>query len=169
MHAGDDFIGRAPIVPCDEDGFPEGWLKRMGDRVKVVEWAPQIKILDHSATGLFVSHCGWNSLTECFTIAGVPIVGVPFLTDQPMNADMMEHRLRIGCNLWKSATHGIIDCYTVSSILRQTMTDSSLVTRESAMKKLNEQRWSIESGNAIRLLKDFYHESTHVISSSSEK
>ena len=57
MHAGNDFIERTPQVPCDDDGFPEGWLERMGDRVKVVEWAPQIKLLGHQATGLFVSHC----------------------------------------------------------------------------------------------------------------
>ncbi|KAI7881798.1 UDP-Glycosyltransferase/glycogen phosphorylase, partial [Lichtheimia hyalospora FSU 10163] len=138
MHAGNDFIERTPQVPCDDDGFPEGWLERMSDRVKVVEWAPQIKLLGHRATGLFVSHCGWNSLTECITVAGVPIVGVPFLTDQPMNADMMEHRLRIGCNLWKNAAHGVIDCDTAATIIQQSMTDPSLATRGSALKK---QKW----------------------------
>ncbi|CDH51158.1 predicted protein [Lichtheimia corymbifera JMRC:FSU:9682] len=62
-----------------------------------------------------------------------------------MNADMMEHRLRVGCNLWKSATHGIIDCDTAASIIRKTMTDSSLATRASSLRKKNEQHWNIKS------------------------
>ena len=66
-------------------------------------------------------------MTECSTVASVPIVGVPFLTDQPMIADMMEHRLRIGCSVWKNSAHGIIGCDTAATIIRHSMTDRLLV------------------------------------------
>ncbi|CDH51159.1 predicted protein [Lichtheimia corymbifera JMRC:FSU:9682] len=51
LDRGDDYTERRPVVPYNETGFPEGWLEITGDRVKVVEWALQISILEHPATG----------------------------------------------------------------------------------------------------------------------
>lgn len=65
MHAGDDFIERAPAVPCDNDGFPEGWLERMRDRVQVIKWAPQIQTLDHPAVAYGMFYHGWCTHGGC--------------------------------------------------------------------------------------------------------
>ncbi|CAA3032679.1 beta-D-glucosyl crocetin beta-1,6-glucosyltransferase-like [Olea europaea subsp. europaea] len=72
-----------------EEALPEGFLKRIGERGRVVEgWAPQAQILGHSSIGGFVSHCGWGSMIESIEF-GVPIIAMPMHLDQPLNAKLV--------------------------------------------------------------------------------
>ncbi|KAF3673413.1 Beta-D-glucosyl crocetin beta-1,6-glucosyltransferase, partial [Capsicum annuum] len=72
-----------------EDALPKGFLKRIGDRGRVLDkFAPQPRILNHPSTGGFISHCGWNSVMESIDF-GVPIIAVPIRNDQPINARLM--------------------------------------------------------------------------------
>ncbi|KAJ4845375.1 hypothetical protein Tsubulata_050614 [Turnera subulata] len=73
-----------------KEALPGGFLEMVGERGLIVEdWAPQKKILSHPSTGGFVSHCGWNSVLESLSF-GVPIIGMPFVFDQPINARLVE-------------------------------------------------------------------------------
>ncbi|KAK6137016.1 hypothetical protein DH2020_029241 [Rehmannia glutinosa] len=56
--------------------LPEGFLGRVGDKGKIVGWAPQEEVLAHPSTGCFVTHCGWNSTMEAVA-SGVPVVAFP--------------------------------------------------------------------------------------------
>ncbi|WOG87936.1 hypothetical protein DCAR_0207169 [Daucus carota subsp. sativus] len=68
-----------------EEALPIGFLDRVGDRGLVVEgWAPQARILRHSSTGGFISHCGWSSIMESMMF-GVPVIAMPMHIDQPLN------------------------------------------------------------------------------------
>ncbi|KAL1827971.1 hypothetical protein ACET3Z_006383 [Daucus carota] len=68
-----------------EEALPIGFLDRVGDRGLVVEgWAPQARILHHSSTGGFISHCGWSSIMESMMF-GVPVIAMPMHIDQPFN------------------------------------------------------------------------------------
>ncbi|KAL3505718.1 hypothetical protein ACH5RR_031100 [Cinchona calisaya] len=72
-----------------EEAVPEGFLERVKERGMVVkEWAPQAKILEHSSTGGFVSHCGWSSTIESLYY-GVPLIAMPMHHDQPFNARLL--------------------------------------------------------------------------------
>ncbi|KAF9554030.1 UDP-Glycosyltransferase/glycogen phosphorylase [Agrocybe pediades] len=51
----------------------------------LTKWCPQQYILDHPATGWFLTHCGNNSVTEALG-SGVPMIAWPFEADQPATA-----------------------------------------------------------------------------------
>lgn len=61
----------------------------------VVEWCDQVRVLSHAAVGCFVTHCGWNSVMESVA-CGVPMVCVPKMSDQRMNAWLVGCEWRVG-------------------------------------------------------------------------
>ncbi|KAF8043942.1 hypothetical protein BT93_A2043 [Corymbia citriodora subsp. variegata] len=78
--------------------LPQGFEETVtaGDLGVVVrDWAPQLEILGHPATGGFLSHCGWNSCMESISM-GVPILAWPMHSDQPRNAILITKVLKIG-------------------------------------------------------------------------
>ncbi|OQV15788.1 putative Cyanohydrin beta-glucosyltransferase [Hypsibius exemplaris] len=50
----------------------------------VRNWVPQKLVLQHRATSVFVTHCGWNSSLEAIAY-GVPVVAWPMFADQMLN------------------------------------------------------------------------------------
>ncbi|KAA8522771.1 hypothetical protein F0562_009194 [Nyssa sinensis] len=79
--------------------LPEGFLERTStDNGKIVPWAPQVQVLGHSSIGVYITHCGWNSVLESIT-ASVPMIGRPFLGDNHLNAWMIETVWRIGVGI----------------------------------------------------------------------
>lgn len=82
------------------DGFlPEGFEERVRDRAFVIKgWAPQVLILNHSAVGGFMTHCGWNSVLESVT-AGVPLITWPLFAEQFYNENFVLNRLGIGSGI----------------------------------------------------------------------
>ncbi|XVF47731.1 hypothetical protein PTKIN_Ptkin03bG0134500 [Pterospermum kingtungense] len=69
--------------------LPPGFTERMSSKGKIVPWAPQLKILQHSSVGVFVTHGGWNSILESI-IGGVPMIFRPFFGDQKLNTRTVE-------------------------------------------------------------------------------
>nr|BBC62102.1 glucosyltransferase 1 [Nemophila menziesii] len=66
-----------------------------GYGIIVRDWAPQLEILAHQATGGFMSHCGWNSCLESITM-GVPIAAWPMHSDQAWNSVLIAKVMRVG-------------------------------------------------------------------------
>ncbi|CDW51921.1 UDPGT domain containing protein [Trichuris trichiura] len=62
--------------------------------VMASKWAPQISILQHPKTVVFLAHCGYKSLREAIR-ANVPVLAMPFFGDQFRNAAMLL-KLNIG-------------------------------------------------------------------------
>ncbi|GJE88818.1 glycosyltransferase family 1 protein [Phanerochaete sordida] len=69
----------------------------------LVPWAPQQAILEHPATGWFVTHAGFNSIVESI-YAGVPMICWPFSADQPLNAMHITENLDIAYELFEVRT-----------------------------------------------------------------
>jgi gallate 1-beta-glucosyltransferase len=65
---------------------------------KIVAWCPQDRVLGHGAVGCFVTHCGWNSVTEALA-CGVPVVGYPWWSDQFTNSKFLVDEYRVGVRL----------------------------------------------------------------------
>ncbi|XP_072962557.1 zeatin O-glucosyltransferase-like [Typha angustifolia] len=81
-----------------ETGYklPAGFDNEVEGRGIVIrDWAPQLDILAHKSTGLFMSHCGWNSCMESLSM-GVPIAAWPEHSDQPVNALFVTKYLKVG-------------------------------------------------------------------------
>ncbi|OXA38205.1 UDP-glucuronosyltransferase 2B7 [Folsomia candida] len=55
------------------------------------KWIPQQGLLGHPKIRLFITHCGGGG-TEEAVFHGVPLIGIPFYGDQPLNAQSAENR-----------------------------------------------------------------------------
>eukprot|EP01094_Clydonella_sp_ATCC50884_P008093 TRINITY_DN1738_c3_g1_i3.p1 TRINITY_DN1738_c3_g1~~TRINITY_DN1738_c3_g1_i3.p1 ORF type:complete len:600 (+),score=192.62 TRINITY_DN1738_c3_g1_i3:148-1947(+) len=61
----------------------------MPPNVLVQDFVSQKEVLAHPALRAFVSHCGQNSMLEAIA-SEVPLLGIGFMGDQPMNAARMD-------------------------------------------------------------------------------
>ncbi|XP_030537374.1 UDP-glycosyltransferase 76E1-like [Rhodamnia argentea] len=75
--------------------LPDGFAEIVGERGRVIKWAPQQKVLAHESVGAFWSHCGWNSTLESIS-EGVPMICTPCFGDQRGNARYLSHVWRVG-------------------------------------------------------------------------
>ncbi|KAG4992574.1 hypothetical protein GLYMA_09G245900v4 [Glycine max] len=78
----------------EETKLPKDFEKK-SEKGLVVGWCSQLKVLAHEAIGCFVTHCGWNSTLEAMSL-GVPMVAMPYWSDQSTNAKQIVDVLKIG-------------------------------------------------------------------------
>ncbi|KDP35970.1 hypothetical protein JCGZ_09942 [Jatropha curcas] len=71
------------------ENLPNGFLEMTNWHGKVVSWAPQTQVLAHSSVGVYVTHCGANSVYES-TANGVPMICRPVFADNMINARIVE-------------------------------------------------------------------------------
>ncbi|KAK6920969.1 UDP-glucuronosyl/UDP-glucosyltransferase [Dillenia turbinata] len=91
---------------------------------KVVQWAPQEKVLAHPSTACFVSHCGWNSTLEGLS-NGVPFLCWPNFVDQ-------FHNQKYICDVWKiglrldSDKSGVFSWCEIKGKIEKLLTDDGI-------------------------------------------
>ncbi|XP_024517922.1 linamarin synthase 1 isoform X2 [Selaginella moellendorffii] len=86
------------VIRSDNDELRKLFEDPSYDKCKFVSWAPQLKVLKHPSVGAFLTHCGWNSVLETI-VAGVPVIGWPFLYEQPLNCALAVEHWKIGSRL----------------------------------------------------------------------
>ncbi|XP_019429529.1 PREDICTED: UDP-glycosyltransferase 83A1-like isoform X1 [Lupinus angustifolius] len=133
------------VVRSDiNNGKNEIFLKEFEERVspngKVVQWAPQKKVLGHPSIACFLSHCGWNSTMEG-TTNGVPFLCWPYFADQFINETYI-------CDIWKvglrlDRNSGIITREDITYKIKQLLHDEefqirALKLKESAINSVKE-------------------------------
>jgi hypothetical protein len=85
-----------------------------------VEWCDQVRVLSHTAVGCFVTHCGWNSTLESVA-SGVPMVCVPRLSDQLMNAQLVVREWRVGVRAQVGGGGGVLRAAEVRRCIDELM------------------------------------------------
>ncbi|KAK1428157.1 hypothetical protein QVD17_16985 [Tagetes erecta] len=143
--------------------LPKGFEERVeGKGLVVKEWAPQLEVLAHSATGGFMSHCGWNSSMESITM-GVPIAAWPMHSDQPRNAILITDVLKIGVNVGDWGRGGeVVTSSVIEETIRKLMNSDEGNDMRKRAKKLGEDvRQSIGEGGATRIEIDAFV--THIM------
>ncbi|KAJ9543878.1 hypothetical protein OSB04_023585 [Centaurea solstitialis] len=134
--------------------LPEGFEERVEGRGLVVrEWAPQLEILAHPATGGFMTHCGWNSSMESITM-GVPMAAWAMHSDQPRNATLITEVLKIGISVtnWDPRGHLLVMSSTIEKIIRKLMaSEDGDEMRKRARKLGDDVRRSVEEGGVTRM------------------
>ncbi|KAI4302410.1 hypothetical protein MLD38_038158 [Melastoma candidum] len=90
------------------DQLPAEFLPVLEQRGKIVNWAPQQEVLVHPAVGAFWTHNGWNSTLESLC-EGVPMICMPFFTDQTVNARYVTNVWKVGVHLENKIERGNIE------------------------------------------------------------
>ena len=75
--------------------FNPAKLKNVPPNIHIYQTVPQLQVL--SIADVFVTHGGMNSISESL-VHGVPMVVIPFASDQPVNARCVE-KLGLGKKL----------------------------------------------------------------------
>uniref|UniRef100_A0A453RCV6 UDP-glycosyltransferase CGT n=1 Tax=Aegilops tauschii subsp. strangulata TaxID=200361 RepID=A0A453RCV6_AEGTS len=141
------WVVKSTVVDRDDEAelselLGEGFLERVQGRGRALvtkAWVEQGEVLKHPAIGMFVSHCGWNSLTEAFA-SGVPVLAWPRFADQRVNAGIVARR---GAGVWVErwsweGDDGVVKGEEIAEKVKSVMADemlrrSSTVVREAAM------------------------------------
>lgn len=113
----------------------EGFEERVKDKGMIVrEWVDQMEILRHESINGFLSHCGWNSVTESIC-AGVPILALPFMAEQHLNARFVAEEIGVGLRIMPSngSMRGFVKSNEVEKRVRELMEGTK---REEIRKKV---------------------------------
>ncbi|RWR85575.1 putative UDP-rhamnose:rhamnosyltransferase 1 [Cinnamomum micranthum f. kanehirae] len=109
------YRGDPALLPMGfEDLVKSHGIIRMG-------WAPQPKFLAHESVGSFFTHAGWGSTIEGLSF-GKPLVMLPMIADQGLNARVMEEE-KVGVEVCRNEIDGSFTRDAVAKALRLVMVE----------------------------------------------
>ncbi|KAH7851399.1 hypothetical protein Vadar_011061 [Vaccinium darrowii] len=118
------WVLRKPSGSTEADSLmlPDGFEERTKHRGTVWKnWVPQLGILSHDSVGGFLTHCGWSSVVEGIRF-GLPLIMLPIVLDQCLNARLMEER-QVGIEVARDEGDGSFTRKSVAESIRLVMVD----------------------------------------------
>jgi UDP:flavonoid glycosyltransferase YjiC (YdhE family) len=102
--------------------LPEGFEKRVDGRGLICRgWVPQASLLAHESVGGFLTHAGWNSITEGLA-RGVRLVLLPLMFDQGLNSRLLVEK-RISVEVERDEDDGSFTPKDIAEALRRVMVE----------------------------------------------
>ncbi|KAF7844859.1 hydroquinone glucosyltransferase-like [Senna tora] len=135
--------------------LPKGFVERTKERGMVMScWAPQVEVLGHSATGGFLSHCGWNSVLES-VVKGVPLIAWPLFAEQRTNAAMLVDGLKVAVRA-PEVGDGVMEKEEIAKVIKSLMEGEEGKEVRRRMKKLKDDAVAAvtEDGSSTRTLSE---------------
>ncbi|XP_019175392.1 PREDICTED: UDP-glycosyltransferase 74E2-like isoform X1 [Ipomoea nil] len=134
--------------------LPKDFKLKTSEKGIIVKWCPQVEVLSHEAVACFMTHCGWNSILEALCL-GVPMVGMPQMSDQPTNAKLIEDVWKVGVRV-KVNAEGITTRQEIKGCIKQVTGVRAEEFRRNVIKwrELAKEATS-EGGSSYENIKDF--------------
>lgn len=98
--------------------FPMKKLKKVPEHIHIYPSVPQLEVL--KMADVFVTHGGMNSVSEAL-VFGTPMVVIPFVSDQPVNASCIE-KLGVG----KRMEYAAVNKESLKTTVLSVMTDAMI-------------------------------------------
>lgn len=113
-----------------------GCLGRVQGRGLVTkDWVDQEAVLKHPAIGLYLSHCGWNSVTES-AMYGVPMLAWPTLGDQRLVATVIRSGgFGLWMEHWSWEGEDVVSGVEIGEKVREVMGDEAISTRAAKVRE----------------------------------
>ncbi|KAH0709780.1 hypothetical protein KY290_011188 [Solanum tuberosum] len=100
----------------EEDAITKEYENRVSNRGLIIKgWAPQVAILKHRAVGVFLTHCGWNSVLEGIS-SNVLMLTWPMDADQFTSAEFLVSELKVGVKACEGSSQVIPDSIKLTQI-----------------------------------------------------
>ncbi|KAJ4706714.1 UDP-glycosyltransferase [Melia azedarach] len=146
------WVVRQDITKDENDAYPEGFHDRVATRGRMVNWAPQQKVLSHPSIACFLSHCGWNSTVEGVS-NGVTFLCWPYFADQFMNESYICDVWNVGLKFNRNES-GIITREEIKNKVAQVLGDGNFKARALELKEKTMSSVR-EGGSSIKAIQNF--------------
>ncbi|KAL2336006.1 hypothetical protein Fmac_010452 [Flemingia macrophylla] len=149
-----------------ETWLPEGFEERMREKNRgmlIKGWAPQPLILNHGAIGGFLTHSGWNSVTEAIS-AGVPMITMPGFGDhyyiERLVTEVHGFGLEVGAAEWTISPYegkkSVVTGERIEKAVRRLMDGGEGEGIRNRAKEMQQKAWKAvnEGGSSHKSLTD---------------
>nr|QES86206.1 C-glycosyltransferase [Phyllostachys prominens] len=155
------WVVKSTVVDRDDSAelselLDEGFLERVQGRGLVTKaWVEQEEVLKHESIGLFISHCGWNSVTEA-AASGVPVLAWPRFGDQRVNAGVVA---RGGLGVWVErwsweGEEGVVSGEEIAEKVKAVMADETVRKKAASVGEAAVKEFA-DGGTSYRSLTEF--------------
>lgn len=124
------------MVDDEGDAITKEYENRVANRGLIIKgWASQVVILKHQAVGVFLTHCGWNSILEGIS-SNVLMLTWPMGADQFISAELLVNKLKVGIKACEGDIEVVPDSMELAKLLRDSITGARL--QKGRMRKLHD-------------------------------